>query len=194
MLSWVWWPTIAPYWSTWQYCSVSYSILTTDNYAGTPVWTRIANYAGTSSSSLKLAVIIEWSNCRPCVSILYVFILNSPTNFIHLSYSHNWTYVRIISLSSNWWTSETTSFQLTLATDGFTTWTLFQYAYPSSINENAYYPQQVGYFSGNDRAIVYSKNWWSPYYYSYTSYSYTPTYNPATAVGNSMLNLVLHLY
>ena len=89
MLSWVWWPTIAPYWSTWQYCSVSYSILTTDNYAGTAVWTRIASYAGTSASSLKLAVIIEWSNCRPCVSIFYVSILNSPTNFIHLSYSHD---------------------------------------------------------------------------------------------------------
>lgn len=60
----------------------------------------------------------------------------------------------------------------------------------------AYYPQQVGYFSGNDRALVFSKNWWSPYYYYYTSYSYTPTYNPATVVGNSMIehyNLIYHI-
>ena len=114
----------------------------------------------------------------------------SPTIFILLFLlpkSHNWTYARIISLSSFYGSSETTTFQLTLATDGVTTWTLFQYAYPSTINEYAYYPQQVGYYSGNDRAIVYSKNWWSPYYYYYTTYSYTPTYNPATAVGNSML-------
>lgn len=91
-------------------------------------------------------------------------------------------------MSSNWYTSESTSFQLVLATDGLTTWALNLYAYPSTINEYAYYPQQIGYYSGNAREIYYSKNWWSPYYYYYTSYfsTYTPTYNPATVVGNSM--------
>ena len=72
MLSWVWWPTIAPYWSTWQYCSVSYSVLTKENHADSAVWTRIANYAGTSASSLQLAVIIEWSDCRPCVRFVCI--------------------------------------------------------------------------------------------------------------------------
>ena len=123
-------PSIAPYWMNWDGCSISYVQLTAENYY---------YYSGGYELFYKV------KNILGNYGISFVFLIQ---------------WADCAPFPKAQYTSQSATFQLTLASDGRNSYAIINYPYgKSKISEFSFFPMQVGYFDGSTRAIYISKNW-----------------------------------